>query len=395
MRINHNIAALNTYRQLTGVNTASSKSLEKLSSGYRINRAGDDAAGLAISEKMRGQIRGLDQASRNAQDGISMIQTAEGGLNETHSILQRMRELAVQASNDTMEAGDRTAIGEELKSLCAEIDRIGNTTQFNGKNLLNGSLSTSIDATSTLEVGDTLATAVGVTIAEISVSDAAGGTTYTFSGSGTTLTLTGNGKTQSLTVGAMTTAESSQELNFADLGISVKLVSQGNVAATGANIVTDVGTAGLTVVTAAGSTSATFAIGANSGQTMNVSFSDMRASELGDASDLNTLVGTVAANSVVDTVAKAQTLITEMDAAIVDVSSQRGVLGAAQNRLEHTINNLNTSAENLTASESRIRDVDMAKEMMEFTKNNILSQAATAMLAQANQQPQMVLQLLQ
>jgi flagellin len=392
MRINTNISAMNAHRQLAANTSLGAKAMEKLSSGLRINRAGDDAAGLAISEKMRGQIRGLNQATRNAQDGISMIQTAEGALNETHAILQRMRELAVQASNDTMQAADRTAIGEELKALTSEIDRIGNTTQFNGKNLLNGTLSTSYDlATSTAKVGSALATATNVTIAEVKVDGAVGGTTYTFSANGANLTLTGGGKNQTLTVGAMTDA-TTQVLNFSDLGVSVKLVSSANIAGTATNIATDLNTK--TIVTAAGSTSATFAIGANSGQTMNVSFADMRAAQLGQASNLNTLIGTVAADSVIDTVAKAQTLITEIDGAIVDVSTQRGVLGAAQNRLEHTINNLGTSAENLQAAESRIRDVDMAAEMMEFTKFNILNQAATAMLAQANIAPSTVLQLL-
>ncbi len=392
MRINTNISAMNAHRQL-GINQINGqKSLEKLSSGLRINKAGDDAAGLAISEKMRGQIRGLNQATRNAQNGISMIQTAEGALNETHAILQRMRELAVQASNDTMQSDDRTAIGEELKALTAEVDRIGNTTQFNGKNLLNGTLSTTYDlATSTAKVGSALATATNVTIAEVNVNGATGGTTYAFSFSGADLTLTGGGKNQTLTVGAMTTA-TTQELNFSDLGVSVKLVSNANALGTAANIATDLGA--LNIVTTAGATSATFAIGSNSGQTMNVSFSDMRAAQLGDTSNLNTLIGTVAAASVVDTVAKAQTLITEIDGAIVDASTQRGVLGAAQNRLEHTINNLGTSAENLQAAESRIRDVDMAAEMLDFTKSNILNQAATAMLAQANAAPSTVLQLL-
>lgn len=392
MRINTNISAMNAHRQLGANQMNSAKSLEKLSSGLRINRAGDDAAGLAISEKMRGQIRGLNQAVRNAQDGISMIQTAEGALNETHAILQRMRELAVQASNDTMQAGDRTAVGEELKALTSEIDRIGNATQFNGKNLLNGTLSTNYDlTTSTAKVGSSLATATNVTIAQVNVDGAVGGTTYNFSADGTSLTLTGAGKNQTLTVGAMTDA-TTQVLNFSDLGVSVTLVSSANALGTAANIATDLGA--LNIKTSAGSTSATFVIGANSGQTMNVSFSDMRAAQLGDASNLNTLIGTVDAANVVDTVAKAQTVITEIDGAIVDVSTQRSVLGAAQNRLEHTINNLGTSAENLVAAESRIRDVDMAAEMMEFTKTNILNQAATAMLAQANMAPQTVLQLL-
>ncbi|MDD9782701.1 flagellin Hag [Priestia megaterium] len=273
MRINHNITALNTYRQYNSANNAQAKSMEKLSSGQRINNAADDAAGLAISEKMRGQIRGLDQASRNAQDGVSMIQTGEGALNETHSILQRVRELAVQSSSDTNTADDRAEIQKEVDDLVSEVDRISGDTEFNTQKLLNGE----------------------------------GGTSGTF----------------------------------------------------------------------------TFQIGANKDQTIDVTFASMKASDLGiDGLDLGTDAST------------SSTAIETIDGAIKKVSDERAQLGAKQNRLEHTINNLNASSENLTASESRIRDVDMAKEMMEQTKNSILSQASQAMLSQANQQPQNVLQLL-
>jgi flagellin len=274
MRINHNISAFNTYRQLSVNNLNASKSMEKLSSGLRINRAGDDAAGLAISEKMRGQIRGLEQASRNAQDGISLIQTAEGALNETHAILQRMRELAVQASNDTNVTVDRQAIKDELTALRSEIDRIAKNTEFNTQKLIG----TAAPATVVIHVG------------------------------------------------------------------------------------------------------------ANTGQNIKVAFTYMGAS--------GTQINISAADLNVTAQSTADALIGIVNKAIVNVSTQRSKLGAVQNRLEHTIKNLDTAAENLQASESRIRDVDMAKEMMEFTKNNILSQAAQAMLAQANQQPQGVLQLL-
>lgn len=269
MRINHNISALNTYRQLSFNNTQAAKNLEKLSSGYRINRAGDDAAGLAISEKMRGQIRGLEMAQKNAQDGISLIQTAEGALTETHAILQRMRELAVQAANDTNVSADRTAIQEEINALVSEINRIAQNTEFNTQKLLDGTF-----------------------------------------------------------------------------------------------------------------TNKTFHIGANSGQGITISIDSMKAADLG--------VDALKVSNNTD----ANSAITSINTAIEKVSTQRSKLGAIQNRLEHTINNLGATSENLTAAESRIRDVDMAKEMMEFTKNNILSQAAQAMLAQANQVPQGVLQLL-
>ncbi len=279
MRINHNISALNTYRQLTINTSSSSKSLEKLSSGYRINRAGDDAAGLAISEKMRGQIRGLDQATRNAQDGISLIQTAEGALNETHSILQRMRELVVQAGNEgTNETEDLQSIQDEINQLLEEIDGIAKRAEFNGKTLLTGNYASGV-------------------------------------------------------------------------GSGLKLQ-----------------------------------IGANSGQSITIRIESMQASGLGVSGiKVTSGFGGSGFDAVLD----------KIDTAIEKVSTERSSLGAYQNRLEHTINNLSNASENLSAAESRIRDVDMAKEMMEFTKLNILSQAATAMLAQANSQPQMVLQLLQ
>ncbi|WP_374721180.1 flagellin N-terminal helical domain-containing protein [Peribacillus tepidiphilus] len=274
MRINHNISALNTYRQMGVNNNASAKNMEKLSSGLRINRAGDDAAGLAISEKMRGQIRGLDMASRNAQDGISLIQTAEGALQEVHAILQRQRELAVQSANDTNVTADRTALEAEFDQLSAEIGRIKDNTTFNTQKLLDGS------AAAALKIH----------------------------------------------------------------------------------------------------------VGADAGQTIDI---DLKTAGV----DL-TAVQTAAAAATIATQAGADAAITTINTQIETVSSGRSYLGALQNRLEHTIKNLDNASENLTASESRIRDVDMAKEMMEFTKNNILSQAAQAMLAQANQQPQGVLQLL-
>jgi len=272
LRINTNISALNAWKNLTVTDNLMAKSLEKLSSGYRINRAADDAAGLAISEKMRGQISGLRQATRNAQDGISMIQTAEGALNETHSILQRMRELAVQASTSIIEDDDYAAIDAEIQSLKDEIDRIANTTEFNTKKLLDGSLA----ATDSVEI----------------------------------------------------------------------------------------------------------LIGANANQSMKFAIDDMTASglEIGDMSITDLASATVVLNSV--------------DDAIKKISTTRANLGAQQNRLEHTINNLNTAAENLAAAESRIRDVDMALEMANFTRHQILLQAGTAMLAQANIRPQSVLHLL-
>jgi len=278
MIINHNLNAMNAHRNM-GINTGNSaKAMEKLSSGLRINRAGDDAAGLSISEKMRGQIRGLDQASRNSQDGISLIQTAEGALNEAHSITQRMRELAVQAANDTNVSVDRDAIGQEINQLGEELARIKDNTEFNEQTLLNSKAGT-------------------------------------------------NGIVK-IQVGANTTQ--SMDLDLTTKGIKLD------------DIVT-----------------------ALKGKKDEVS-----------------------------THAKATAFIKTVDDNLKDISSGRSLLGAYQNRLEHTIANLDNASENLQAAESRVRDVDMAKEMMNFSKNNILQQAAQAMLAQANQAPQGVLQLL-
>ncbi|CAG7655445.1 flagellin [Paenibacillus allorhizosphaerae] len=374
MRINHNIAAMNTHRQLNGATGAQSKSMEKLSSGLRINRAGDDAAGLAISEKMRGQIRGLDMASKNAQDGISLIQTAEGALNETHSILQRMRELAVQSSSDTNTDTDRKELQKEVDQLVQEIDRIANTTEFNTKKLLNGDLKGVSDIAESAtfnEVSDKAifsAISAGTTITEdntynVKITSATTGGVYTLSytdASGVTATVTTSGG------GAVT---------IGDASITLGTLSTGSIGAE-ATLTTRQAVASLS------DNSLTYQIGANSSQTMHVAIEKMDAAAL-HVDGVN-----------ISSSQAAEAAISAVNKAIEDVSAQRSKLGAFQNRLEHTINNLGASSENLSAAESRVRDVDMAKEMMESTKNGILSQAAQAMLAQANQQPQGVLQLL-
>lgn len=372
MRINHNIAALNTYRQLSSNNAGSQKAIEKLSSGLRINRAGDDAAGLAISEKMRSQIRGLETASRNAQDGISLIQTAEGALNETHSILQRMRELAVQAENGTNTDEDRGALNEEYTALVAEITRIGDDTEFNTKKVLNGTIATGAVSS----VGASLVAANGIVDIVNNGASAAADYTLAYDEDTTTLTLSSASQSKSESIKLTPpTGFNTAEIEFASLGITVKVNAalDGDIAATN------------TFAVAAGS-GLSLQIGANDGQSMLISIGDMRSTALGGTTKLN------ATN--VSTVANATAALTSIEEALEEVSAQRSKLGAYQNRLEHTINNLSTSAENLTAAESRIRDVDMAQEMMEFTKNSILMQASQAMLAQANQQPQGVLQLL-
>ena len=408
MRINTNVNAINTQRNLSSVGNMLSKSIERLSSGLRINRAADDAAGLSISEKLRGQSRGLNQAVRNAQDGISMIQTAEGGLNETHAILQRMRELAVQGSNDTLTDTDRGAIGSELTSLKNEIDRIANNTEFNTKKLLNGTMSTSVDSTSELVNGETLATS-NIVVSQVNVSGAAAGTTFTMAAAGTTgvtlsATIGGATVSQSITLSAMTTSgASSQTLDFNTLGVTLNLSGFGTNG-TVANLIADLATNATNnnIITATGGASAAFQVGANANQTVSVAIDSSvtnatnggSAAAFGAGGGFNNLSEAVATFASVSTSANAQALIQSLDDAISDVSKNRSNLGAVQNRLEHTIENLATSSENLTASESRIRDADMAQEMVGFTRSNILSQAGTSILAQANQLPQGVLSLL-
>ena len=392
MRINHNISAINTYRQM-GVNqTAATKNMEKLSSGLRINRAGDDAAGLAISEKMRGQIRGLDMAAKNSQDGISLIQTAEGALNETHSILQRMRELSVQAANDTNTDADRVELQKEVKELLSEVTRIGNNTEFNTKTLMNGDLAAKATGTiaNATEVGS-------VSIAELgSLKDTDTFTIAQTVNYGTETTggandgalidvefeielADGTKATGTLTKAQLDEGKTSVDVTGGDSKFTVKLDDAATLKDSSGN---GVGTATATDTLTFDDNALSFQIGANANQTMRLDLNDMRSEALGiDGIDISTSAG-------------AQTAITALDSAIQTVSAERSKMGANQNRLEHTINNVGASSENLTAAESRIRDVDMAKEMMEMTKNNILQQAAQAMLAQANQQPQGVLQLL-
>ncbi|SHN67122.1 flagellin [Paenibacillus sp. ov031] len=417
MIINHNIAALNTHRQLSTNTTNTNKNIEKLSSGLRINRAGDDAAGLAISEKMRGQIRGLDQASRNSQDGISLIQTAEGALNETHSILQRMRELAVQSGNDTNTAGDRKNLQDEMNQLNEEIDRIQSTTQFNTKNLLDGSMGQAVNsAVANVNTNSALKNSAGAALTAgtttlVSATDRNGNNLGITKGDEITVSYVKDGTTvtNKITVTSTTTLANLGNTSSGGADANLALtVSSGNVLVTAANDGSTGAINGLTIsvkdtggnirtsatnalssfneTTAAANVrtdgTATFQIGANTGQTMNLSIEDMGSSALG------------VKGLQISTQSQATVAIKVIDVATQKVSSERSKLGAVQNRLEHTINNLGTASENLTAAESRIRDVDMAKEMMEQTKNNILAQASQAMLAQANQQPQGVLQLL-
>jgi flagellin len=407
VRINTNIAAVNTQRNLNSVQSSLAKSVERLSSGLRINRAGDDAAGLTISEKLRGQVKGLNQAVRNAQDGISMIQTAEGGLNESHAILQRMRELAVQGANETLTTQDRQAIGSELQSLTDEIDRIATDTEFNTKKLLTGGVSTKIATASEIDATGSLASSNGSTYSvdvtqAIASANGVNGQNYTFSGSGSSLTLSAtlaNGQTvaQTLTLAASQAANTSQTLDFSELGIKLTLNANAN-AVTNANVIADFVTAGGndTITIDPASKAVSFQVGANQNQTVGVSINSAASDMIGTVDGVNTtsLKDAVADFKATYSTADANALIGSLDQAIKNVSDSRSNLGAVQNRLEHTIENLATSSENLQASESRIRDADMAAEMVGFTRSNILQQAGTSILAQANQLPQGVLSLL-
>lgn len=516
MIINHNMNALNAHRNMNVNNTAAGKSMEKLSSGLRINRAGDDAAGLAISEKMRGQIRGLTQASRNASDGISMIQTAEGALSETQNILQRMRELSVQSSNDTNTAADRESIQKEIEQLTEEIDRIGNNTEFNTQSLLKGDGSTKLEGTG-VTIGnmnkgtDRTTTETSITLEAkqdsqptkgtvklngelINVDTAAGkkadiasemqkqiqeqinnnellkgqykatvngstvkieavkggkydgdqgkivvegnadnmkanstdvggnpiegtaGTTTAATAANTKITLPTDAAGISGLIGKGMTLGNTQ-IEFYDaskgqytgdsIGVDISksttaaqlaqaIIDQAGSKVEGVSlskngnndlIVTSLekgANSSVNVVDGAKNEGfeATFQVGANSNQTISISIGDMRAEALGVKKvDLTTAEGSQEATATIQ-------------AAIEKVSTERAGLGAVQNRLEYTISNLDNTTENLTSAESTLRDVDMAKEMMTFSKNNILNQAAQAMLAQANQQPQNVLSLL-
>lgn len=502
MIINHNVTALNTHNKLSAASAAQSKSMEKLASGLRINKAGDDAAGLAISEKMRAQVRGLDQAGRNAQDGISMIQTAEGALNETHDILQRMRELAVQSGNDTNTDADRVELQKENDQLAKEITRIANNTEFNTKSLLNGavddnnvkaavfqiganqdqnlkldikamdaaslgvarsvtaaSLNSGTDVTSVsigavkgtgVAAGSTLTLSSTATPADTTWSESDLGITGTSlasttnsstyndykiivsktgsAGADVTAALDSTNKTITLNyasnIDSVNTSGTATKLQAALDNAGIALTASGDATAVTASATTGVGatTDGLasdelrlsltdgtlteTTVVKSNAKSVSFTEaskfkgidltldGSLSGTAASITIAQSNSTSASFANNTKTSDATVAGGIDISSQASANTAITSINKAIETVSAERSKLGANQNRLEHTINNLKTSSENLTAAESRVRDVDMAKEMMTQTKNSILAQAAQAMLAQSNQTPQGVLQLL-
>jgi len=489
LRINHNLSALNAWKNMSVNDSGQNKSLEKLSSGLRIGRAADDAAGLSISEKMRGQISGLNQASRNAQDGISLLQTAEGALQETHSILQRMRELAVQAASDTVTNEDRLEIQKEIDNLRVEMDRISTDTEFNTQKLLNGKFANKIihigaNAQQNLKVSiasmgarDLKVNKVTTASSATTLNDAsfiaehAGDATLTVSGTYTgqapitalRTSITEDGKVR--VIGKRDGAEGDLIVDLdSDAGVTVDglTFAIANIADVRAYATTieDGPTDGKIADESDAGSAAQFSFINGDGATLAMSgtaeadITGISATVVGDgqvqisytigndttrvtlhgddasATAEHTVAGVtfkltgaknvreaattftweddnlpinaevVGGLDVVDeginvsTQAAADAAITVIDEAIVTVSGERSKLGAIQNRLEHTIANLSTSSENLTAAESRIRDVDIAVEMMNFTKYQILSQASTAMLAQANAKPQAVLQLL-
>lgn len=396
MIINHNIASLNTYNRMSANQKATESSLAKLSSGLRINSAADDAAGLAISEKMRGQIRGLDQATRNAQDGTSLLQTAEGGLNETQSILQRMRELSVQSASDTNTTSDRSALQTEMTQLTSEIDRIANTTEFNTKKLLNGDLkgvtgavsaagaTESSFANGSVKLGtiSSIAVATKTDVIHINVVSSATISATLSTGKFSFTSVLGNIDPTKIKVKSTSIIISTNGVAGGVLQISV---TAGTSIKSGDSITISI------QAKQAANTDSTKAvhlqIGANAGQELEVGINQMDSTSLGVRAKNGTALD-------ITSQAKASGAVTLINNAIQSVSLQRSKLGAYQNRLDHTVNNLTTSSENLTSAESRIRDVDMAKEMTNYQKNSILNQASQAMLAQANQLPQGVLQLL-
>lgn len=406
LRINNNIAAMNAYRNLSATDGQMSKSLEKLSSGFRINRAADDAAGLSISEGMRAQIGGLTVAGRNAQDGISLVQTAEGGLQEVHSLLQRVRDLAVQSANTgTTTQAARDAAAAEVTQSLAEIDRISGATEFNGKKILDGST-----ASYTFQVGAG-AGAENQTSVSIAAMNSTGLTLTGTAASKTTANLAGTsvaatgGKTIALTYndGGPTSTDHATTIavaantrngstgnydmtNSSDRSSLVNAINTGLQAGTGGKVKAELVIGGTVSVP-------TYAIkystaGTGTTASLNLTTDGLTAIAAGAAA------GSSAGSIATDVAAGLTSAITKIDTAIAKVSDQRANLGAYQNRFEHTIANLSVTVENLSASESRIRDTDMASEMVKFTRSQILTQAGTAMLAQANQSSQSVLSLL-
>jgi flagellin len=413
LSIRSNAASTSAQNNLNNVQNSLQKSMERLSSGFRINRAGDDAAGLAISEKLKSQVGGLLQSARNSGDGISMVQTAEGGMDEIQNMLQRMRDLAVEASNDTLGTPERLNIGQELDALRQEANNVANRTKFNGIGLLQGQLSGSLDTVNAsghaeVQVGQFLSaiggasqTGIGTaSISAIDVSSAGSGANFKFSTSGNgdlTLTNETTGAAHTLTLSAFASGTTTQ-LDFAELGVKVSINNASGGSITAANVATSLTQSAhdeLSTATASGA--ASLQSGANAGDTTTVTFADVRLSggTHTEMTNVYSQVGTfAAAGGAGATQANASTLITNLDTALSFLSTERAKLGAAQNRLEHSISSVKSQAANLDASNSRIRDVDVAEESGNMSRSNILMQAGVSVLSQANQIPQLALKLL-
>ncbi|WP_342706626.1 flagellin [Paramicrobacterium humi] len=378
MQINTNVSALNAYRNLSSTQNDLSKSLEKLSSGLRINRAADDAAGLAISEGLRSQVNGLNVAARNAQDGISVIQTAEGALTEVHSILQRMRDLAVQAGNDSNNDKSREAITKEASQLAEELGRIGDSTNFNGIKLLDGTANLSFQVGADGDAASRIGVNISANVSGLADALAVGSANMSF------------------VIADATAVGGTQEFTLKAADGSTSVVSVELDAATAYNAVQDVADA----LNGSGAFSSAMTATVNDAGDLVVNAINgaevLSGADGASAPGAGIAAGTAGTTGVLDfsTAAGAAAAITTITDQITAISSARADLGAIQNRFESTINSLNVSSENLAAAESRIRDTDMASEMVKYTAANILSQAGTAMLAQANQGNQGVLQLL-
>jgi len=405
MSILNNTASLNAQRSLYRASGELNSSMAKLSSGTRITGAGDDAAGLAISEKLRAEIKGLNQATRNSQDAVNMIQTAEGAMNEIHAMLQRMRELAVQGSNDTLDVSDRDFINDELTQLRAQINDIGTRTEYNGKTLISGSLVSTLATGSGVVAGQNIDTSsstavTGVDVSAVQNAVTANATFTLLTGAGTITMRDANSVSQTLTLSQLN-QNSSTTLDFSTFGVKISIST--NLSASAADIVAGLG-AGGDVKVSGGNSSVTFATGPDGGDNLTVGFRNVQVDTTANGSstqmsDVNAklalFAGEVDAGTTTgDSRQKAEDLIGSLDGAIAYISDHRSELGAFQNRLEYTINNLQQTSANLVASESRIRDVDVAAESAEMARATVLQQAAVSVLAQANQQPQLALKLL-
>lgn len=395
MVVQHNLTAMNSNRQLGVTSGAQAKSAEKLSSGYKINRAGDDAAGLKISEKMRSQIRGLDKASDNAQDGISLIQTAEGALNESHSILQRMNELAVQGANDTNQSIDRDAINQELDALTEELNRISETTQFNKQNLLDGNFKDK-----NLQVGANAKQKIAISI-DCMNADALGlGKETVKQGGNTPTKVVYNGMSFTYDKGDDVATNKAKAISAFQKSILQKVGSAGNFIAQYDDTTGSIyykATIDGKEKRFASATTAQKSYLADQKAIVSKAINDdfQKYVKTSKASATTGGNGEIRNKARVDDYEAANNTITYVQNAINTVSTQRSALGALQNRLEHTVANLDNVSENTQSAESRIRDTDMASEMVQYSKNNILAQAGQSMLAQANQSTQGVLSLLQ